>query len=223
MNPVALEQIQIINVEGEEKFRRNYRVRAVEVLADDAPGIPIQGEIPDANDRPHAVLTPTDHTLELNIRVTATWPSEALGGEQAFDELAIQGTQVLGPRTELRASRDHYHLRVMPEFFDPTDPDFINDPYPTLNALRELGPIHRDAGWNLWLVTRHADVRSVQLDRRLGRVKHGHALPSDLRPIRDLDLEDWAPYYEVERHSLLMLEPPEHTRIRALVNRAFTP
>ena len=111
----------------------------------------------------------------------------------------------------------------MAEFFDPADPAFIADPYPTLNALRERGPIHRDAEWNLWLVTRYKDVRAVQLDRRLGRVEQGHALPSDLRPIRELGLEGWGPYYEVERHSLLMLEPPEHTRLRALVNRAFTP
>ena len=111
----------------------------------------------------------------------------------------------------------------MPEFFDPTDRAFIDDPYPTLNALREQAPLHRDTDWGLWLVTRYADVRAVQLDRRLGRVRQGHALPSDLRPIRELGLVGWEPYYQVERHSLLMLEPPEHTRLRSLVNRAFTP
>ena len=111
----------------------------------------------------------------------------------------------------------------MPDFFDPSDHTFIADPYPALNELRERGPIHRDTDWNLWLVTRYEDVRAVQRDRRLGRVKQGHALPSDLRPIRELGLKGWGPYYEVERHSLLMLEPPEHTRIRSLVNRAFTP
>ncbi len=111
----------------------------------------------------------------------------------------------------------------MAEFFNPADPNFIRDPYPVLNDLRERGPIHRDHAWGLWLVTRYRDVRAAQLDRRLGRVRHGHALPSDLRPIRELDLRGWDPYYQVERHSLLMLEPPEHTRIRSLVNRAFTP
>lgn len=111
----------------------------------------------------------------------------------------------------------------MPEFFDPADRAFIDDPYPTLNALRELAPLHRDTEWNLWLVTRYADVRAVQLDRRLGRVRQGHALPSDLRPIRELGLVGWEPYYRTERYSLLMLEPPEHTRLRSLVNRAFTP
>ena len=111
----------------------------------------------------------------------------------------------------------------MAEFFDPADPEFIRNPYPALNRLRERGPLHRDDDWGLWLVTRYQDVRTVQLDRRFGRVKQGHALPSDLRPIRELDLNGWEPYYEIERHSLLMLEPPEHTRIRSLVNRAFTP
>ena len=111
----------------------------------------------------------------------------------------------------------------MSRFFDPADPDFIADPYPTLNALRERGPLHYDDGFDIWLVPRHQDVRTVQLDRRLGRVEDGHARPLDLRPIRDLGLEGWEPYYEVERHSLLMLEPPEHTRIRILINRAFTP
>ena len=111
----------------------------------------------------------------------------------------------------------------MARFFDPSDPDFIADPYPTLNALRERGPLHYDDGFDIWLVPRHQDVRAVQLDRRLGRVKDGHARPLDLRPIRELGLEGWEPYYQTERHSLLMLEPPEHTRIRILINRAFTP
>ena len=39
---------------------------------------------------------PTNHTLELEIRITATWPSEPLGGEQAFDELAIEELEFWG-------------------------------------------------------------------------------------------------------------------------------
>ena len=63
VNPVALEQVLIINVDNEEKFRRNYRIRAVEIFADDIPGVPFLGEIPNANDRFHPVPTPTNHTL----------------------------------------------------------------------------------------------------------------------------------------------------------------
>ena len=96
VNPVALEQVQIINVDNLEKFRRNYRVRGVEIFADDFPGVPFVDEIPDANDRPHGISTTTNHTTVLEIRVTSTWPSEALGGEQAFDELAIQEIKFWG-------------------------------------------------------------------------------------------------------------------------------
>ncbi|MDE0137039.1 MAG: hypothetical protein OXM57_13500 [bacterium] len=95
VNPVALEQVQIINVNNLEKFRRNYRVRDVEIFADDFPGVPFVDDIPDANDRPHGIPTTTNHTSVLEIRVTSTWPSEALGGE-AFDELAIQEIKFWG-------------------------------------------------------------------------------------------------------------------------------
>lgn len=96
VNPVALESVLLINVSNQEKFRRNYRVRAVEIHADDLPGVPFVEEIPDANDRPLSVSTPTNHTLELEIRVTATYPSEPLGGGQAFDELAIEDLEFWG-------------------------------------------------------------------------------------------------------------------------------
>ena len=103
------------------------------------------------------------------------------------------------------------------------DRRFIADPYPTLNAFRETGPIHWDDDLKLWFITRHSDVKAAQLDRRLGSVQNGYAEPGHFRPIRELDLDDWEAYYATERHSLLMLEPPEHTRIRRLVSRAFTP
>lgn len=111
----------------------------------------------------------------------------------------------------------------MAVFFDPADPSFIDDPYPTLNALREAGPLHWEPDWNMWLITRHDDVRAAQLDRRLGRVRDGYARPADYRPLREMEIDDWEAYYAVERYSLLMLEGPEHARLRGLVSRAFTP
>lgn len=111
----------------------------------------------------------------------------------------------------------------MAVFFDPADPSFIDDPYPTLNALREAGPLHWEPDWNMWLITRHDDVRAAQLDRRLGRVRDGYARPDDHRPLREMEIDGWEAYYAVERYSLLMLEGPEHARLRGLVSRAFTP
>jgi cytochrome P450 len=104
---------------------------------------------------------------------------------------------------------------------DPTDQAFIADPYPALAALREAGAVHHDEQLGRYLVTRHAEVRACLRDRRLGRnfrhvgtEEEFNATPLDPR---------WEDFWEVERWSLLFIEPPDHTRIRKLVASAFTP
>jgi cytochrome P450 len=104
---------------------------------------------------------------------------------------------------------------------DPTDQAFIADPYPALAALREAGAVHHDEQLGRYLVTRHAEVRACLRDRRLGRnfrhvgtEEEFNATPLDPR---------WQDFWEVERWSLLFIEPPDHTRIRKLVASAFTP
>jgi cytochrome P450 len=105
--------------------------------------------------------------------------------------------------------------------FDPADPAFIAEPYAHLDALREAAPVVYDERLDRYFVTRHADVRGCLRDRRLGR------------QFRQLGTEDefnaeppdprWQAFWDVERWSLLFLEPPDHTRIRKLVASAFTP
>ncbi len=70
-------------------------MRGVEIVADDLPGLPFIDEIPNDNDRPHAVTTPTLGTTQLIIRVTATWPSEPIDG-RAFEELALEELEFWG-------------------------------------------------------------------------------------------------------------------------------
>ena len=105
--------------------------------------------------------------------------------------------------------------------FDPTASEFLADPYPVLAGLREATPVLRHETLDRWFVTRHADVRACLRDRRLGRnYRHVgtdeefHAEPLDPR---------FKAFWDVERWSLLWIEPPEHTRIRKLVASAFTP
>jgi cytochrome P450 len=98
--------------------------------------------------------------------------------------------------------------------------DFLQDPYPALSRMRESAAVVYDERFGVWLVTRHGDVRSCLRDPRLGRV-YDHvttageigATPRDPR---------WEAFWRIERHSLLELEPPEHTRLRRLVAKAFT-
>jgi cytochrome P450 len=105
--------------------------------------------------------------------------------------------------------------------FDPTDPGFLADPYPTLAALREESPIFYEESLERWFVTRHADVRACLRDRRLGR-NFRHVGGDEEFGATPLDPR-WQGFWDTERWSLLWLEPPDHTRIRRLVAAAFTP
>jgi cytochrome P450 len=105
--------------------------------------------------------------------------------------------------------------------FDPTAPGFLADPYPALAALREETPVLRHESLDRWFVTRHADVRACLRDRRLGR-NYRHVGTDEQFRTEPLDPR-WQAFWDVERWSLLWIEPPDHTRIRKLVASAFTP
>ncbi len=105
--------------------------------------------------------------------------------------------------------------------FDPSDPGFLADPYPALNELREKSAVFYDERLERWFVTRHADVRASLRDRRLGR-NFRHVGTEAEFVAEPLDAR-WSAFWDVERWSLLWIEPPEHTRIRKLVAAAFTP
>ena len=107
------------------------------------------------------------------------------------------------------------------ERFDPGDPDFIADPYPTLAALRESTPIVWNERTDQWVVTRFADIAAALRDRRLGRAYTHRYTHAELG--RDEPDPRWSRFHEHERWSLLCLEPPDHTRLRRLVSKVFTP
>ena len=98
--------------------------------------------------------------------------------------------------------------------FDPTDPAFLQDPYPTYARLRREVPIAWYAPWSAWIVTRHADVDALLRDRRLGRVIADRPKAAD--PAH-------APFAAIQAGSLLEIEPPDHTRVKGAVHDAFTP
>lgn len=103
--------------------------------------------------------------------------------------------------------------------FQPTDADFLQDPYPTYARLRAETPIGYYPGWNAWIITRHADVDSLLRDRRLGRTMH-HQIPLAERPAGN---PAHAPFDAIQAGSLLEIEPPDHTRVKQVVHALFTP
>ncbi|MCY3952070.1 MAG: cytochrome P450 [bacterium] len=104
------------------------------------------------------------------------------------------------------------------DFYDPV---FIDDPYPTLGRLREATPIFHSPRTGQWMLTRFDDVYETLRDRRLGRVyDHMYSHEELGQPGPD---PRWASFNQHEKWSLLSLEPPDHTRIRRLVSKVFTP
>ncbi|MFJ3925202.1 cytochrome P450 [Streptomyces sp. NPDC090022] len=98
------------------------------------------------------------------------------------------------------------------------DPAFVADPFPLYRQLREDGPVRRAViagGLDAWIVTRYEDGLAALSDARLS---------SDVRDASDTRLLRQLP--ETERESMLsnMLrsDPPDHTRLRRLVSKAFT-
>ncbi len=105
--------------------------------------------------------------------------------------------------------------------FDPIDPTFQQDPYPVLNAVREATPMFRNERTGQWTVTRFDLVHALLRDRRLGRTYTHVATHEEMgRAAAD---PRWSDFSASEEFSLLNLEPPDHTRIRALLAKVFTP
>jgi cytochrome P450 len=102
---------------------------------------------------------------------------------------------------------------------DPRDPDFFNDPYLAYRQLRDEVPVFKWEQYGYWCFTRHADVSALLRDRRFGR-QILHVMSREELGWTETP-QHLKPFYDVEQHSLLETEPPVHTRLRGLVNRAF--
>ncbi|MBU7598572.1 cytochrome P450 [Streptomyces sp. P38-E01] len=101
--------------------------------------------------------------------------------------------------------------------------EFAADPYPAYAWLRQHDPVHRTtlpSGVEAWLVTRYADARQALADQRLSKSSaHYRDSGSDGRGKIGIPGERSA---NLMTH-LLNIDPPDHTRLRRLVSKAFTP
>lgn len=96
----------------------------------------------------------------------------------------------------------------------PTDPGFVQNPYPFYERARAGGPLFFWQDYGMVCATSAVTASAILRDRSFGR----ELPPEKARPIP----EHLRPFYAVEAHSMLELEPPRHTRLRGLVLRAFT-
>lgn len=104
---------------------------------------------------------------------------------------------------------------------DLNHPDFIFNPYPLLAELRAQTPIFYEPRWNKLFFTRYEDIAFLLRDKRLGRSLLHLLSREELGwPPPDPRL---GPFNDFQRHIMMEHEPPDHTRLRGLVSKAFTP
>lgn len=95
--------------------------------------------------------------------------------------------------------------------FDPLLPEFRANPYPFYDMLRSAAPIFFWEPWGLWFLTRHDDCNALLRDNRLGHGNFGEGPPQQKA------------LWDMQRHWMLVRNPPDHTRLRSLAHKAFTP
>jgi len=93
--------------------------------------------------------------------------------------------------------------------FNPFLPEFIENPFPVYHRLRTEDPVH-ESPMGFWVLTRYDDVAGMLRDARFGRKGFDTLLQARFGEA-GFDL------------SMLFRDPPDHTRLRALVSKAFTP
>jgi cytochrome P450 len=102
--------------------------------------------------------------------------------------------------------------------FNPFEPGFVEDPYHQYRSLRESDPVHHNP-FGAWMVFRYEDVQRFLRDPELS-VEDRNAHPTALS---ELAREVIGDQVEFGNQAMLNRDPPDHTRLRRLVSKAFTP
>ncbi|OBG88787.1 cytochrome [Mycobacterium sp. E802] len=95
--------------------------------------------------------------------------------------------------------------------FDPFSDEYFNNPYATYKRMRDEAPVYYSEKYDFYALTRHADVAAALKD---------HATFSSARGVT---LEEVQQGNVAHEQSMIWMDPPEHRRMRSLVNKVFTP
>jgi cytochrome P450 len=110
---------------------------------------------------------------------------------------------------------EHVQTATSALLFNPLAPEFIRDPYPTYARLRTSDPMHVTQ-FGAVLASRHAEASLVLRDKRFGK----DFIDRSIRRYGPKIMEE--PVFRSMSHWMLQQDPPDHTRLRGLVVKAFT-
>ena len=110
---------------------------------------------------------------------------------------------------------EHAQAATTAPLFNPLSPEFIRDPYPHYDRLRRIDPVHITPH-GMYLASRHAEASLVLRDKRFGK----DFVERSTRRYGPKIMEE--PIFRSMSHWMLQQDPPDHTRLRGLVVKAFT-
>jgi cytochrome P450 len=110
---------------------------------------------------------------------------------------------------------EHVQTASSAPLFDPLAPEFIRDPYPHYERMRTTDPVHLTS-FGAYVASRHAEVSLVMRDKRFGKDYVERTIRRYGPKIMD------EPVFRSMSHWMLQQDPPDHTRLRGLVVKAFT-
>jgi len=97
--------------------------------------------------------------------------------------------------------------------FDPFSNEFFDDPYDLYRRMRDERPVYFNEAYGFWALFRYEDVCAAHKDWQTFSSSHGV----------DLSTLSTPPELIQQLRSIIMMDPPDHDRLRALVSRVFTP
>jgi cytochrome P450 len=103
--------------------------------------------------------------------------------------------------------------------YDLDSSEFLANPYPVFDRLRTSDPIFWSEANSYWILTRYADIVTQIQNANLSSNRlraHADRMPKEAK-------EYFRPFFTAVASWMLMVDPPDHTRLRGLVSKAFTP
>ena len=110
---------------------------------------------------------------------------------------------------------EHVQTTAPEPLFNPLSPEFIRNPYPHYARMRTADPVHLSVHGS-YVASRHAEVSLVMRDKRFGKDYVDRTIRRYGPKIMD------EPIFRSMSHWMLQQDPPDHTRLRGLVVKAFT-
>jgi len=94
--PQQIRYIEIYNITDQDRFLRNYRVNGYKITTDDLPGVENRNTLKDLAGGPQRIDIASVETMVLTIEILSNYPSQAVGGQPAFEEIVVAEVKFWG-------------------------------------------------------------------------------------------------------------------------------